>query len=219
MKHLELAEIAKLLSEGTPFAESCRHLAENCPTCGERLGQVDALMKRFRHWDAETVVREGLAADRLFEALLKKGQGLAGWSALVEEKAKYQTWGVAWVALERAQAQIADVATRAHAWELALLAVTIAGYLGASYHPDSIADLKALAHATAAAAGSPEDGSFDTLRQVAAAMAALDQGSGDPAVARDVVDLLSRALCNVRGPRSRPGSPPTVRRRRAARRG
>jgi len=32
----------------------------------------------------------------------------------------------------------------------------------------------------------------DTLRQVAAAVAALDQGTGDPAVARDVMGLLSQ---------------------------
>jgi hypothetical protein len=70
----------------------------------------------------------------------------------------------------------------------------IAGHLGASYHPDSIADLKALAHATAAAAGTPGADSFDTLRQVAAAVTALDQGTGDPAVARDVMGFLSQVF-------------------------
>ena len=59
MRHLEIAEIAKLLSDGGVFAEFCRHLAEVCPVCGERLAEVEALMKRFRHWDAETVLREG----------------------------------------------------------------------------------------------------------------------------------------------------------------
>jgi hypothetical protein len=194
MRHLELAEIAKLLSEGSPFAEICRHFAEVCPVCGERLGQVDALMKRFRHWDAETVVREGPSADGLFESLLAKGQDLAGWCSLVKEEGEYQTWGVAWVALERAQGLIAEEATKAQARELALLAATIAGHLGASYHPDSIADLKALAHATAAAAGPPGADSFDTLRQVAAAVTALDQGTGDPAVARDVMAFLSQVF-------------------------
>jgi hypothetical protein len=194
MNHLELAEFAKLLSEGSPFTEICRHFAEVCPVCGERLAEVEALMKRFRHWDAETVVREGPAADALFEAILEKGQGPSGWSSLVEEKAEYQTWGVAWVALERAQGLIAEDGTKAQARELALLAATIAGHLGASYHPDSIADLKALAHATAAAAGTPGADSFDTLRQVAAAVTALDQGTGDPAVARDVMGFLSQVF-------------------------
>ncbi len=194
MRHFEPAEIAKLLSDGGVGGEFCRHLAEVCPACGERLAKVEALMKRFRHWDAETVVREGPAADGLFEALLEKGQGPAGWSSQVKENAEYQTWGVAWVALERAQGLIAEQTTTAQARELALLAATIAGHLGASYHPDSIADLKALAHATAAAAGPPGADSFDTLRQVAAAVTTLDQGTGDPAVARDVMGFLSQAF-------------------------
>jgi len=193
MRHLELTEIAKLLSDGGVSAESCRHLVEACPVCGERLAEVEALMKRFRHWDAETVVREGPAADGLFAALLKKGQGPSGWSSLVDET-EYQTWGVAWVALERAQGLMGEGDTKAQARELALLAATIAGHLGASYHPDSIADLKALAHATAAAAGTPGADFFDALRQVAAAVTALDQGTGDPAVARDVMGFLSQVF-------------------------
>lgn len=194
MRHLELTEIAKLLSDGGVAAESCRHLAEVCPVCGERLAEVEALMKRFRHWDAEIIAREGPAADGLFAALLEKGQGPSGWSSLVNEKAEYQTWGVAWVALERAQGLMGEEDTKAQARELALLAATISGHLGASYHPDSIADLKALAHATAAAAGTPGADSFDTLRQVAAAVTALDQGTGDPAVARDLMGFLSQVF-------------------------
>ena len=191
MRHLELAEIAKLLSEGSPFAESCRHLAEVCPVCGERLAEVEGLMQRFRHWDAETVVREGPAADVLFEALLENGKSPEGWASLVEEDADYQTWGVAWVALEGAQKLIAEDATRAQARNLALLAARIAAHLGATYNPESVADLKALAHATAAAAGPPQ---ADTLRQVAAAVTALDEGTGDPAVASDVMSLLSQVF-------------------------
>src|SRR5215467_13634155 len=102
MSHLELAEIAKLLSDGSLAAESCRHLAEVCPVCGERLAEVEALMQRFRHWDAETVVREGPAAEVLFEALLERGKSPEGWLSLVETDEEYQTWGVACVALEGA---------------------------------------------------------------------------------------------------------------------
>jgi len=194
MRHLELAEIAKLLSEGSPFAEICRHFAEVCPVCGERLGQVDALMKRFRHWDAETVVREGPAAAELFESLLIKGQDFAGWCSLVKEEGEYQTWGVAWIALERAQGLLAEDETRAQARDVARLATAITDHLGASYHPDSISDLKALACATAAAAGSPGVDSFETLRDVAAAVAALDKGTGDPMIVRDVKDLLAQVF-------------------------
>ncbi len=62
MKHLETAEIAKLLSDGGVGAECCRHLAERCEVCGQRLAEIEALMK--------------------------------------EDDEDYQTWGVAWVALE-----------------------------------------------------------------------------------------------------------------------
>jgi hypothetical protein len=195
MKHLEVAEIAKLLSEGSPFAEFCRHLAETCPICGERLAEVEALMSRFRHWDAETVVREGPAAAGLLETLLAKGEDGAAWCSVMKEDGEYQTWCVAWAALERAQSLIADDGARsAHARDIALLAVAITDHLGASYHPNSVSDLKALAHATAAAAGSPATAVSDTLRQVAAAVTALDQGTGDPTVARDVMGVLSRVF-------------------------
>ncbi|HEY2739343.1 MAG TPA: hypothetical protein VGK45_13130, partial [Thermoanaerobaculia bacterium] len=195
MRHLEVAEIAKLLSEGSPFGELCRHLAETCPTCGERLAEVEALLSRFRHWDAETVVREGPAAAELLDTLLAKGEDCAAWCSAMKEDGEYQTWCVAWIALERAQSLIAedDGARSAQGRDLALLAAAITDHLGASYHPNSVSDLKALAYATAAAAGSPA-AVTDTLRQVAAAVAALDQGTGDPTVARDVMDLLSRVF-------------------------
>ena len=194
LRHLETAEIAKLLSDGGVAAETCRHLAELCAVCGERLAELEALMKRFRHWDAETVWREGPAADLLFEALLEKGKNLDGWTSLVESDAEYQTWGVAWVALEGAHKLIAEDATRAQARDLALLAAKIAAHLASSYHPDSIADLKALAHATAAAAAPPGADSIDTLRQVAATVTALDEGTGDPVVAGEVMGFLAQVF-------------------------
>jgi hypothetical protein len=159
MRHLKLAEIAKMLSAGSPFADrACRHLAEACPTCGRRLRQVEALMRRFRHWDPEVAVHEGLEADGLFAAFLAEGHDAATWPALVEQREELQTWGVAWVALERAQGLIADGAANpqnAEARDLALLAAAIAEHLGTSYHPESVADLKALAYAIAAAASEP----------------------------------------------------------------
>ena len=190
MNHLETADIAKLLSDGGVGAECCRHLAEHCSVCGQRLAEVEALMRRFRHWDAETVFREGPAADVLFEALLEKGKSPEGWASLVENDAEYQTWGVAWVALEGAQKLIAEDSTRTQARDLALLAAKIAAHLNASYHPDSIADLKALAHATAAAAGA--GAVADTVRQAAASLTALDKGTGDPALEAEVMGLLTR---------------------------
>ena len=191
MRHLEIAEIAKLLSDGGVFAEFCRHMAEVCPVCGERLAEVEALMERFRHWDAETVLREGPPAADLLDALLAAERASKFGPLWWNRKTRNSRPGSTWVALERAQDLIAVDATRVQARNLALLAATIAAHLGASYSLDSIADLKALAHATAAAAG-PPGAAIDTLRQVAAAMAALDQGTGDPTVARDVLSLLAQ---------------------------
>jgi hypothetical protein len=194
MKHLELAEIAKMLASTSPFAEACRHLAEVCPTCGDKLRQVEALMKRFRHWDPEVVVREGLEADGLLLALLD--HSAAEWFSEVEQKVEYQTWGVAWAALEKAQAMLSssEEDEKKRARDLALLAATIADHLGEIYHTESVFDLKALAHATAAAAESPGGGPVGSLRHVAAAVTALDQGTGEETVAREVWDLLSRLL-------------------------
>ena len=192
MKHLELAVIGKLLSSEEEVAESCRHFVEVCPTCRERFEQVDALMKRFRHWDAETLVAEAPAAEELLDALLDKGQGAADWASVLSDEAESQTWCVAWVALERAQGLLAQDATRAQARNLARLAAAIAGNLGDAYDPDSLADLKAFAYAIAAAAGLP--GGDDMLREVAAAVTALDEGTGDPTVANDVKGLLARVF-------------------------
>jgi hypothetical protein len=192
MKHLDLAEIAKLLIED-PAA--CRHLAETCSTCRERLQQVEALMKRFQHWSPEVAVLEGLPAERLFATLTAAGDDSRYWASQVEENEEFQTWGVAWIALEQAREHLAEEASRPRARDLALLAVTIAEFLGDAYHPDSVADLKARAYATAAAAESPDTNLLSTrLQRMAAAVAALEKGSGEEAVAREVWGLLSRIL-------------------------
>ena len=192
LKHLELAEIARLLSVDP---ETCRHLAEACPTCGERLQEVEALMKRFQHWDPEVAVLEGLPAESLFATLMAAGQDGTSWFSLVDEKVNLQTWGVAWVALEQAREQMTDEASRPRARDLALLAARIAETLGTTYHPDSVADLKARAYATAAAV-EPSGANFvgSRLKRMAAAVMALEQGSGDETVAREVWGLLSQVI-------------------------
>jgi hypothetical protein len=197
MRHLELAEIAKMMSEDPPIAARvCRHLSEACPVCGERLRQVEALMKRFRHWNAEVAVLEGLEAEGLLASLLAGGEGYASWSLQVEQKEELQTWGVAWVALERARDVLPDDAPNVLTRDLALLAVSIAERLGDFYHPEWVSDLKALAYATAAAAAEPPAPDFvdSRLKQVAAAVTALEKGTGDEMVAKDVWDLLSRVM-------------------------
>jgi hypothetical protein len=192
MKHLELAEIARLLSADPP---TCRHLAESCLTCGERLQQVEALMKRFQHWDPEVAVLEGLPAESLFATIMAAGQDCASWLSLVDQKEELQTWGVAWVALEQAREQKTEEASRLRARDLALLAVRIAETLGTTYHPDSVADLKARAHAIAATAEPPDANLLGTrLQRMAAAVTALEKGSGDEAVAREVWSLLSQII-------------------------
>jgi hypothetical protein len=190
-QHLEPADVAALLGRDPLLEKVCRHLAAVCEPCGEQLRRVEALMKRFRHWNPEVAVAEGLVADGLLDALLATEP--ASWASRVEEDTELQTWGVAWVALERSRDLLAREA-EGRALELALLAEKVAGYLGAVYHPEWIADLKALSHAAAAAAGPPGADSFDTLRQVAAAVTALEEGTGDPTVASDVMALLSQVL-------------------------
>jgi hypothetical protein len=199
MEHLTLPDVAGLLSDGRPeAARLVRHLAEICPDCGELYRRAEALIARFRHWNPEVAVLEGLQADDLFAALMAGGGGYEDWNRQVEQQENLQTWGVAWVALERAREILAapghDRAGQAR--DLARLAAKIAETLGAFYHPDWVADLKALSCATAAlAAKASETGDARApLEEVIAAATALHQGTGDEAVGREVRELLSKVL-------------------------
>jgi hypothetical protein len=196
MKHLELAEIAKMLGAEPPAPEACRHLAEACPECRDRLGQVEALVKRFGHWSAEVAVQEGLEADELFAGLLAAGQGYAAWRAEVDTREELHTWAVAWLALARARERVSEKGgSDAGARDLALLAALIAENLGETYHPEWVLDLKATAYALAVAAEPPGVGSAqERLRHLAAAITALETGTGDDHVAREVWELLSGSL-------------------------
>jgi len=121
-------------------------------------------MKRFQHWDPEVAVLEGLPAESLFATIMAAGQDCAGWLSLVDEKEELQTWGVA------------------ETW-------------GTTYHPDSVADLKASAYAIAATAEPPGANLLGSrLKRLAAAVTALEKGSGDEAVAREVWSLLSQII-------------------------
>lgn len=194
-KHLELAEVAKLLSEDSEVVVACfRHLVEVCPVCAEQLREVEALKERFRHWDPEVGVREGLEAEALIVTVLAAGQGIESWRRQVEEREELQTWGVAWVALEHAQELMTKETAQAR--DLALLAAAIAEHLGDVYHVEFVSDLKALAHATAAAAAErpPADFKDSRLEQVAAAVTALAKGTGAEGVAQEVWNLLSQVF-------------------------
>jgi len=185
--HLTLAEIATLLAEDR-FRAFVKHLAETCSACGEVYREAEALMKRFRHWNAEVTILEGREADALFEKLVDRGREFATRSWMVEHDASLQTWGVAWVALEHARRSLGEEGGAAQARDLALLAVQIAESLGSVYHPESVADLKALTYATAAAAERAL-GDFDQqLKWLGQATTALGEGAGD--FKREVVELL-----------------------------
>jgi hypothetical protein len=196
MKHLELAEIARMLGAEPPAPEVCRHLAEACPECRDRLRQVEALMKRFGHWSAEVAVQEGLEADELFAGLLAAGPGYAAWRAEVEAREELHTWAVAWLVLGRARELVSEKGgSEGGARDLALLAALIAENLGETYHPEWVFDLKATAYALAAAAEPLGVGSAQArLRHLAAAVTALENSTGDDHVAREVWDLLAGAL-------------------------
>jgi len=144
------------------------------------------------------VVGEGLEADDLLDALLKKGKDFAAWWPEVEKRGELLSWGVAWVALERASALLAEATSRAQARELALLAATISENLGPCYHVEWINDLKALAYATVVAADDPATGSSRAavqarLEHSLAATEALNKGTGSDSLAAEVWGLLSRA--------------------------
>ena len=148
-EHLELTEIARLLADdSTAGPRVCRHLAAACPACGERLRQVEALVQRFRHWNPEVAVLEGLAADGLLAGLLAAGDDPADWPSRIERNEELQTWGVAWAALEKAGDLLGDPASQNGARDLALLAAAVAEHLGDFYHPEWVSDLKALAFAS-----------------------------------------------------------------------
>jgi hypothetical protein len=76
-----------------------------------------------------------------------------------------------------------------------MIAARIAETLGTSYHPDSVEDLKARAYAIAATAEPPDANLLGSrLKRMAAAVTALEKGSGDEAVAREVWSLLARVI-------------------------
>jgi len=195
MKHPTLEDFAGFFSTYPEVAEVYgRHLAAVCPACGELLQQMEALLKRFRHWDPAIVVGEGLEADDLLDALLAKGQDFAAWWPEVEKRGELLSWGVAWVALERASPLLVEETARPRARELALLAAAISENLGPCYHVEWINDLKALAYATVVVAADPAETSRGAvqarLRHTLAATEALEKGTGSESLATEVWDLL-----------------------------
>jgi hypothetical protein len=196
MRHPDLAEIAKMLAADSPYPEFCRHLAETCPECRDRVQQVEALTKRFGHWNPEVAVQEGLEADELFAGLLAAGTDFAAWRAEVERREELHTWAVAWLALGRSREQLyGKGAPKEEARDLALLAALIAENLGETYHPEWVSDLKATAYAVAAAAGLPgAESAQERLRHLSDAIVALENGTGDAQAAGEVWHLLSGVL-------------------------
>lgn len=107
------------------------------------------------------------------------------------------SWGVAWVALERAGTLLAEESSRVQARELALLAAAITENLGPCYHVEWINDLKAIAYATVVAAEDPAERNSRAavqlrLKHSLAATEALEQGTGSESLAAEVWGLLSR---------------------------
>ena len=208
MEHPTLDDFADFFSTYPELADVYgRHLAAVCPVCGEQLEKIEALLKRFRHWDPAIVVGEGLEADGLFDRLMETGQDLASWWSEVTQRGELMSWGVAWVALERAGELLAEEASRPQASELALLAAAISEHLGTCYHVEWVNDLKALAYATAVAADAPaERGSRAAvqlrLQHALAATEALEKGTGSENVAAEVWGLLASMI-----QRAKPGPP------------
>ena len=152
-------------------------------------------MRRFQHWDPEVAVLEGIPADGLFASILAAGPNYTSWLTQLDKNGELLTWGVAWVALEHASEQMEEEASRPRARDLALLAAKIAERLGDTYHAESVADLQARAYATAAAAEPLRSNLVSArLKAMAAALSALEKGTGDEAVAQDIWRLLLKGI-------------------------
>lgn len=142
--HLSLETLADLLSgeieDDTLAREVVPHLLASCPGCEARVAEIRALQRSLGHWNESIVVREGGEAP----ALLAELEELASEERFlrVAQDARFQTWGLCQLLLERGREATLGAPTQAV--ELAELAVRVAEELVEEpYHPDWVGDLRA----------------------------------------------------------------------------
>lgn len=121
--------------------ELAPHFLASCPDCRAMREEIDRLLAESGHWDeAVAVVETREAPERL--RLLGEGPH-AERMRRAEEVEELHTWGVCRLLLEKVREQV--FSDPSIAVETAHLAVRLAEHLGASYHPDWVLELRALA--------------------------------------------------------------------------
>lgn len=189
--HLSLETLARLLSGGMTYDELLQevvpHLLERCPECRETHRKILRLQEEFGHWNEEVVVTEGLEAPELWNriAVLSYEEQVRR----IDEDSELQTWGFCQLLLKKSlEAAFTDPTT---AINLANLAVKNSLRLGDVYHPEWVQDLRARASAYLGNARRVigELRSADDAFQ--SAESALEQGTGNPAVQAEILDLKS----------------------------
>jgi tetratricopeptide (TPR) repeat protein len=196
--HLSLETLARWLAGSLEHEEVVRnvapHLLARCPRCRERHEELKALQARVGHWSEEVAVFEGREAPELWERIA--GRPYPEQRRAVEEEDEFQTWAFCRLLLDKS---LEDVFTDPPAAvDRANLAAVAAGHLGEAYHPDWVADLRALAHAR-----------LGNARRVLGEMRSADdafghargwlaRGTGSPEVEAEVLDLESSLRRNQR---------------------
>ena len=189
--HLTLEELARLLSGGMTYEELRQrvvpHLLRRCPACRETHREILRLQEEVGHWNEEIVVTEGREAPDLWARIA--GLPYEEQVKQVEEDVELQAWGLCQLLLKKSlEAGFEDPPT---AVNLANLAVKIACRLGDVYHPEWVQDLRgrALAYLGNSRRVLGELRSADDAFR--SAEACIEQGTGDPRLQAEMLDLKS----------------------------
>lgn len=189
--HLTLETLARLLSGGMTYEELLEkvvpHLLERCPVCQEIHREILRMQGEMRHWNEEVVVNEGLAAPELWAQIAELQY--EDQAKRIEEDTDFQIWGLCQLLLNKSlDAAFEDPVG---AVNFANLAVDISWRLGDVYHPEWIQDLRArsLAYLGNARRVLGELRSADDVFRLADMH--LMQGTGEPRVQAEILDLQS----------------------------
>jgi len=189
--HLPLEAMARLLSGGMTYEELQQrvvpHLLELCPVCQETYREIRRIQATVGHWNEEIVVTEGLEAPELW--LRIADLPYEEQEKLVEEDVEFQAWGLCQLILTKSLE--AGFEAPATAVNLANLAVKVSSRLGDVYHPEWVQDLRARSFAylgNARRVLGELRSADDAFRS---AEVHLGQGTGDPRLHAEILDLQS----------------------------